>query len=541
VQNLWLWVLVGFVLWQWPYLHQFYRLMTLTIRPRSLELCSADDIDAETWLVLEPYITHLSERGFSHLATFKITRPPENAQIPVYRLHFHRQGDGVYAILETAPYPGVLQPVLVSFLTLFQSGRSCHTMNGVRHFFDYEPDDEEFCDHYLADWREILPAHLRDREIEGEVVQLEPKSPEELLAESQEDYVRSLRAEQEMGLIRKTQDGFRYRPSWSLWRMARRVVDGQRRFASSLRQATAGSPSEETGSSAALLSRMKVLARPKRNRKKAWTWFGLSAAVFFGISILLGLSVAAVVALMIVLLVHELGHWGAMRIFGYNDVSIFFLPFGAVTTGRKEERAALQEYLVFIMGPLPGLLIGVAILAYLALHQLPTSYDFLGRYAFFSLFINYINLLPILPLDGGRIVQLLLLPSKPKAQLYFYVFSLVAIAAATIWLRDPLLLILVAALAMAYQQNRAAATLAQKLIARYPNGGVTQEQVAEALAHDASFAHLSLPAKAALGHRVWSTLRMQKPKFSLVMAGFLFYLFLLAVPLLIALAFWRTL
>ena len=47
--------------------------------------------------------------------------------------------------------------------------------------------------------------------------------------------------------------------------------------------------------------------------------------------------------------------------------------------------------------------------------------------------------------------------------------------------------------------------------------------------------------KAALGHRVWSTLRMQKPKFSLVMAGFLFYLFLLAVPLLIALAFWRTL
>jgi len=540
VPHLWLWVLVGLVLWQWSYLSQFYHLLTFTIRPRSLEPYDEDAMDAEAHAVLEPYLDYLGEQGFVRLATFRITTPSENAETPVYQLFFHRREDGVYAALETAPYPGALQPAFLRFFTLFQSGHSCHTVNGVRHFIDYELDEAKLCDHYLADWREILPAHLRDRKVEGEAVRVEPKSPEELQAELKKDSDQHMQELVKRGLAKKTRSGYRYRPSWALWRMARRIVNGQRRFGKALEQAARKDPNNAAESTDALLTRMKVLAQPKRNRKKAWTWLGLSAALFFGLFILLGLPAVTVVALMMVLLIHELGHWGTMRAFGYDDVSIFFLPFGAATTGRKKERNAFEEYLVFIMGPLPGLLIGAGILICSALNDLPRSYEPLETYAFFSLAINYINLFPIFPLDGGRIVQLLLLSSSPRAQLYFYLFSLIALTAATFALRDPLLLLLVAALAVGYRQNRAASTLAQKLIARHPGGGVTQEQVTEVLAHDASFAHLSFPAKAALGHRVWSTLRMQEPAFSLVVAGFLFYLLLLAGPLLLALAFWRT-
>ena len=528
--HLWLWVLVVLVLWQWPYLHQFYHLLTHAIRPHSLEPCDEDAMDAEAHAVLEPYLDYLAERGFIRLATFRVTAPPESTEAPVHLLYFYCREDGVYAALETAPYPGALQPAFLRFFTLFQSGHSCHTANGVRHFVDYEPEEAKLCDHYLADWREILPAHLRDREIEGEVVRLEPKSPAELLADGQKDFERSLQAREGMGLITKTQDGYRYRPSWKLWRMARRIVDGQRRFARALKQAARKNPDNAAESTDALLARMKVLAQPKRNRKKAWTWLGLSATLFFGLFILLGLPVVAVIALMMVLLIHELGHWAAMRALGYEDVSIFFLPFGAATKGRKEARNAFEEYVVLVMGPLPGLLIGEAILLYLAADHQPWLAGYAGEYALLSLLLNFINLLPVFPLDGGRIVQLLLLSGSPRAQFYFYLFSLTALAAATLALRDPLLLILVAALAVGYRQNRAATALMQKLMALHPGGGVTLEQVAEVLTRDPSFARLSLPAKAALGRRVGLTLRTQRLGPAQSVVFFLFYLLLLLGP-----------
>ena len=105
------------------------------------------------------------------------------------------------------------------------------------------------------------------------------------------------------------------------------------------------------------------------------------------------------VALLIpILLFHELGHYLAMLAFGYRNLRMFFIPlFGAAVTGRNYNVAAWKKAVVSLMGPLPGIGLGAGLgIASLFLHQ-----KLLLEAAALMVFINGINLLPILPLDGG--------------------------------------------------------------------------------------------------------------------------------------------
>lgn len=113
-------------------------------------------------------------------------------------------------------------------------------------------------------------------------------------------------------------------------------------------------------------------------------------------------SPAEVVLLVIVLFVHESGHYLAMRLFGYRDVKMFFIPlFGAAASGHGDNAPGSQRTLVALAGPIPGILLGVA----LASVYLVTGRPLVGDVAKMFLFLNGFNLLPVLPLDGGHVMQ----------------------------------------------------------------------------------------------------------------------------------------
>ena len=105
------------------------------------------------------------------------------------------------------------------------------------------------------------------------------------------------------------------------------------------------------------------------------------------------------VALLIpILLFHELGHYLAMLAFGYRNLRMFFIPlFGAAVTGRNYNVAAWKKAVVSLMGPVPGIGVGIA----LGITAYVMGQNLLLEAAALMVFINGINLLPILPLDGG--------------------------------------------------------------------------------------------------------------------------------------------
>lgn len=107
-------------------------------------------------------------------------------------------------------------------------------------------------------------------------------------------------------------------------------------------------------------------------------------------------------------LVHELGHALAAVFFG-QKAKIQLIAFGGLTT--YDGGPALkfwQQFLIVLNGPLFGL--GLCLLATLAL-KLPVSppiYEILRAIQLANFFWSAVNLLPVLPLDGGQLLRIVL-------------------------------------------------------------------------------------------------------------------------------------
>jgi Zn-dependent protease len=107
------------------------------------------------------------------------------------------------------------------------------------------------------------------------------------------------------------------------------------------------------------------------------------------------------IGLIVLLFVHEMGHVIEARHQGLPVSAPMFIPFlGAMITMKEMPQDAWREARVGIAGPLLGSA-GAAVI-YIA----GVAYDsqHLKALAFLGFFINLFNLLPVSPLDGGRIV-----------------------------------------------------------------------------------------------------------------------------------------
>jgi Zn-dependent protease len=99
------------------------------------------------------------------------------------------------------------------------------------------------------------------------------------------------------------------------------------------------------------------------------------------------------------LFVHEMGHVIQLRREGIKASTPMFIPFlGAAIFSRSLGDNALAEARVGLAGPVLGTLgaVGVALAGAL------TGSDLLLALAYLAFFLNLINLIPVVPFDGGR-------------------------------------------------------------------------------------------------------------------------------------------
>ena len=101
----------------------------------------------------------------------------------------------------------------------------------------------------------------------------------------------------------------------------------------------------------------------------------------------------------VLLLVHEMGHVIQLRREGIRASAPMFIPFlGAVVAAKSLGENALAEARVGLAGPILGT-VGSA--ACLVIWQI-TGHDYWRALGYTGFFINLFNLLPVVPLDGGR-------------------------------------------------------------------------------------------------------------------------------------------
>ena len=105
------------------------------------------------------------------------------------------------------------------------------------------------------------------------------------------------------------------------------------------------------------------------------------------------------VGFVVLLFVHEMGHVIALRREGIKASAPMFIPFlGALITAKSLGENALAEARVGLAGPILGTLGAVVCLVI----GEATNSDLFRALAYIGFFLNLFNLLPVVPLDGGR-------------------------------------------------------------------------------------------------------------------------------------------
>jgi len=105
------------------------------------------------------------------------------------------------------------------------------------------------------------------------------------------------------------------------------------------------------------------------------------------------------IGFVLLLLVHEMGHVLQLRREGVKASAPLFIPFlGAVVGMKQAPKDAATEARVGLAGPVLG---SLGCLIPLGLYAV-TGNNLFRALAFVGFFLNLINLLPVLPLDGGR-------------------------------------------------------------------------------------------------------------------------------------------
>jgi Zn-dependent protease len=110
------------------------------------------------------------------------------------------------------------------------------------------------------------------------------------------------------------------------------------------------------------------------------------------------------IALIYILMIHEMGHVWAMKRLNIPTHATLFIPFiGALARGKELAKNAYDDAFISYMGPTFGFLsIIPAILLYLL-----TGTEFWMLVVLIGSVINLFNLIPITPFDGGHIVKVI--------------------------------------------------------------------------------------------------------------------------------------
>jgi Zn-dependent protease len=120
-----------------------------------------------------------------------------------------------------------------------------------------------------------------------------------------------------------------------------------------------------------------------------WFW-----AIYFGWNL--------AVVFMLLVLVHEMGHWFTLRAFGIPVSLPYFIPgLGAFVNAKTMPEDSAQYAASALAGPVVGIIAS----AMCQFYGIQTGSTFWIVAAHLGYFINAFNLIPVLPLDGGRVAH----------------------------------------------------------------------------------------------------------------------------------------
>ena len=254
-------------------------------------------------------------------------------------------------------------------------------------------------------------------------------------------------------------------------------------------------------------------------------------------------SLIMVATLIIMLLIHEFGHFIAMVMFDYKDTRMLFIPLmGAFTAGKEINASAVNRALVAFSGPTPGILIGIVLWGF----YFQTKDPLLLTAARIFLFFNLLNFLPFYPFDGGWIIEALFFTRVPVLEIGSKMLGIAALIWLTVvtkmWLLGIFIYWILASVFKTFPQI----LIAQKLKKKFSENSIPAEQNIPSvefiqgslvpLQSELWFCNLEFNAQAEWIRGLWNRVRIQQPSFLMTAGLFVLYagfLFVGAIALIV--------
>lgn len=520
-------------------------LLGLRFKKGDFELRSSDEIASHLKELFDIYEDRLINLGFSfsHCQSIdEVVLPHSKKWNKVY----YNAKERCYGCASISLMPDQNFPVNVEFITFFDDGDKLITINGRDFDFIAELPNSILVDPYAATLEEQFLAHVEKQSL---LIHKTPitKLPEEYLKSEEEsvsDYFKSL---EDGGYVCIENGCYKLRLFAAL-RYGLKLIKGYNKL-KAMRKNIAKLSKEQSPPIVEVpvdveveaFNRAGELLTPRKASIAGSLIVLLVSVLLFMVSfkVAFSMNIAMILSIVVVLFIHELGHYLGMVLFKCKDAQIFFIPLiGAATIGNHENLAPWKKIVLFLLGPAPGIFIGTCCLLIGGATQL----DWLRSFGALLLILNYINLLPIVPLDGGRIFELILFSRFLFLKSVFILLSFFAFVLFAVYTGDPIVMgisfIILFSIVPAVSKNKECAKLKKKIKAE--NIELTKEKILPQIFimfKQSRFNKLPFSNKRNIAKELLESLTIKPPSLGATIFSLLLYFIVLLMPLFVAISY----
>lgn len=447
----------------------FYQVITYLLREKlyisDRIIVDLEDIPADLSNLFSKAELILEDLGFEKVAITK----DSNVN---YRMICVNKDLKVYSSTDLIASPTDGAPFITLFYTTFEDRKSITSFDGTEHYFLPPDKDTVHSDHFTFSTKEQLEKHIEFvNSVSKKPIIDDISSDSDLLSNT--SLIKQYSYNIETGFLKITDSENHYKytlkgaiKSYFWFRSARREIARKSKTLKSIDRY------EFSHEEKAASLKYQYERETKNLNNKKQTSFIYKSLLFAGSIVLFYISFgwmfswSFVPILLAVLLLHEVGHLLAMKLFKYKDMQMLFIPFlGAAVTGKKEGATASQKIIVSLSGPVPGIIAAICITLFVSGPLSKLQYDFV----LMLFIINLLNLLPFYPLDGGRVISELSHSKNHIIKLVLSIVSIITFYLGACFLKDGVLFVLGTALLISLPEQ----IKSVKVISGLKNGGVT--------------------------------------------------------------------
>jgi len=396
-----------------PYLIALWNVRHMTMVGLRIEPANETDLPEHLKAMFNPAIAELERQNFNRVSWHQLEQGAEKDGKQWGVLLQHESGQ-TYAGLMISPLINSAMPLIVSFTTPLSDQILLSTVNSPD-FGIFSPNPQEITQHLsgvaIADQWQMHQAKLAEL---SQTKQAQILPAQVFLTTLMTRNKTGIERLVETGEVQWVNPGNTYRMTcWTAVRAVYQIARKQKTLTSSNAQSTAiASPTSET-TTLAIEREIEAFHRLEQQQKRgisqrARNYLLLGTLALFIASYSWVFDPQRLFIFVAVLLLHESGHILAMRLFGYRDPMMLFIPFlGALATARKTNASLTEKVWISLAGPLPGLALGIGLAIAFGIPALasPTAdwlkdNHWIRETSWMLIILNLFNLLPVYPLDS---------------------------------------------------------------------------------------------------------------------------------------------